>query len=61
MKYGDTFHPSTISLPTGQAGQAMLNKSDVEIFKEVSMGGRFGKYGDARAHLAVVMDMLKGY
>jgi hypothetical protein len=31
------------------------------MLKEVSMGGRFGKYGDARAHLAVVMDMLKGY
>ncbi len=25
-----------------------LNKSDAQIFKEVSMGGRFGKYGDAK-------------
>jgi hypothetical protein len=25
-----------------------LNKSAVKIFKEVSMGGRFGKYGDVK-------------
>ena len=25
-----------------------LNKSDVEVFKELSTGGRFGKYGDDR-------------
>lgn len=26
----------------------MLNKSNATIFKEVSMPGRFGKYGDAK-------------
>ena len=26
----------------------MLNKSDTKIFKEVLMGGSFGKYGDAK-------------
>ncbi|MCD6197213.1 MAG: hypothetical protein J7K15_01390 [Deltaproteobacteria bacterium] len=25
-----------------------LNKSDAKIFREMSMGGRFGKYGDAK-------------
>ncbi|MBN1843821.1 MAG: hypothetical protein JW883_16265 [Deltaproteobacteria bacterium] len=25
-----------------------LNKPDVKTFKEASMGGRFGRYGDAK-------------
>jgi len=36
----------------------MLNKSDVEIFKEVSMGGRFGKYADAE--LAQIRGVING-
>ncbi len=27
----------------------MFNKADITIFKKVSMGGRFGKYGDVRS------------
>jgi len=31
----------------------MLNKSDAKIFKEVPMGGRFGKYGDAKRNVHI--------
>jgi len=37
----------------------MLNKSDGKIFKEVSMGGRFGKYGDAKRKAKIRKNRLK--
>ncbi|RLB82924.1 MAG: hypothetical protein DRH17_03990 [Deltaproteobacteria bacterium] len=35
------------------------NGSDVEIFKEVSMGGRFGKYGDAKRKAQIRKNRLR--
>jgi len=36
-----------------------LNKSDAKIFEEVSMGGRFGKYGDATRKAQIPKNWLK--
>ncbi len=37
----------------------MLNKSDTKIFKEVPMGGRFGKYGDAKRNAQIRKSRLR--
>ena len=43
---------SNVSSEEGEGRSGMLlttlNKPDVKTFKEASMGGRFGKYGDGK-------------
>ena len=37
----------------------LLNKSDAKIFKEVTMAGRFGKYGDAKRKAQIRKNRLR--